>query len=426
LLDIKNLSIIIVKNLNNYFPGFDNMGNEIEATTKSNGRCPIIENYDEKDENNEYIGQKIHDFDIDDEINDLECWEIDREKIVNSTPFRRLQGKTQIYVSTFGDHYSDRMTHTILVTEIARKISKRLKLNGIIEESLTEPLIEAISLGHDLGHTPFGHEGEKTLNDLMKNCDNGGFAHNIQGARVAIYIEYDKIWSNKNVGMNLTWEVISGIMSHTNKSYEKYNSNVEFKSNKKLIETSEGKVVFYADEIAQRVFDIDDALRTKIIKKDDIRDIWKNIFSVELPNSFKQRLIEEYIKDIIENNLLGRNFETIYKNPYQNIKKLDNELNELIECKIHCCDIVRIMNKRGRHIIETLFNRYLENWEELDKKVNNEKEMNIKYCEKDYLLPWKIRENKDCFDLSRERVVANYIASMTDSFAEMEYFRLFK
>ena len=163
----------------------------------------------------------------------------DRDRIIHCKSFRRLKHKTQVFLSPEGDHYRTRLTHTLEVAQIARTIARALRLN--------EDLTEAIALGHDLGHTPFGHAGERALNEIMK--ENGGFRHYKQSARVVEKLE------NGGKGLNLTFEVRDGIVCHTEG---------------KEAETLEGRIVRLADRIAYINHDIDDAIRAGVIKEDDI------------------------------------------------------------------------------------------------------------------------------------------------------------
>lgn len=160
----------------------------------------------------------------------------DRDRIVHSKAFRRLKHKTQVFLSPEGDHYRTRLTHTLEVSQIARTISRALGLN--------EDLTEAIALGHDLGHTPFGHMGEKVLDDICSR----GFKHNEQSLRVVDVLEKDR-------GLNLTWEVRDGILCHTGE---------------KKPSTPEGQVVAISDKIAYINHDIDDAVRGGVLKDEDI------------------------------------------------------------------------------------------------------------------------------------------------------------
>ena len=155
------------------------------------------------------------------------CFQRDKDRIIYSKAFRRLKHKTQVFISPEGDHYRTRLTHTLEVSQIARTIARSLKLN--------EDLTEAIALGHDLGHTPFGHAGEKVLNDICPF----GFKHNEQSLRVVDVLEGEN-------GLNLTWEVRDGIKNHTGNT---------------IPETLEGQIIRLADRIAYINHDIDDAIR---------------------------------------------------------------------------------------------------------------------------------------------------------------------
>lgn len=179
------------------------------------------------------------------------CFQRDKDRIIHSKAFRRLKHKTQVFVAPEGDHYRTRLTHTLEVSQIARTISRALSLN--------EDLTEAIALGHDLGHTPFGHMGEKVLDDLAKAYGLKGFSHAEQSLRVIDKIERD------GKGLNLTYEVREGILQHT-----KGQVDLRFCYSKKNSETLEGEVVRISDVIAYLNHDLDDALRAKIIKEDEI------------------------------------------------------------------------------------------------------------------------------------------------------------
>lgn len=170
----------------------------------------------------------------------------DRDRIIHSKAFRRLKHKTQVFIAPLGDHYATRLTHTLEVSQIARTISRALNLN--------EDLTEAIALGHDLGHTPFGHIGEEVLNELSP----GGFRHSEQSLRVIEVLEKD------GNGLNLTWEVRDGILNHS-----KPLSNI-LSENRAKASTFEGKVVQLSDSVAYINHDIDDAVRAEIISETDL------------------------------------------------------------------------------------------------------------------------------------------------------------
>jgi len=192
------------------------------------------------------------------------CYQRDRDRILHSKAFRRLKHKTQVFLDPVGDHYRTRLTHTLEVSQNARTIGKALRLN--------EDLIEAIALGHDLGHTPFGHAGERALNEVSSL----GFRHNEQSLRVVEVIERD------GIGLNLTKEVRDGIKNHT-------------MSGKPM--TLEGKIVRLSDKIAYLHHDIDDAIRGGILREEDIPDEIRSVIG----ESTKIRL-DTLIHDIISSS----------------------------------------------------------------------------------------------------------------------------
>jgi dGTPase len=171
----------------------------------------------------------------------------DRDRIIHSKSFRRLKHKTQVFLSPFGDHYRTRLTHCLEVSQIARTVAKALRLN--------EDLTEAIALGHDLGHTPFGHSGEETLRKLLPL----GFHHADQSLRVVEKLEYE------GKGLNLTFEVRDGIMKHSKGRGEIFDEDVE-----DMPSTLEGQIVRVSDVIDYVNHDVDDALRAGIIREEDI------------------------------------------------------------------------------------------------------------------------------------------------------------
>ncbi len=223
----------------------------------------------------------------------------DRDRIIHSNSFRRLKHKTQVFLSPHGDHYRTRLTHTLEVSQIGRTMARALRLN--------EDLVEAISMGHDLGHTPFGHAGEYALNEICPD----GFVHSKQSVRVVEILE------NNGKGLNLTYEVKNGIACHSTGS---------------VAETLEGRLVKYADKIAYMNHDIEDAVRAGVLSESDIP------FEVKcnLGNTKSER-ITAFIASIIENssddirmdeetnkmyNLL-RNF--LFENVYQNTEAKGEE-----------------------------------------------------------------------------------------------------
>lgn len=199
------------------------------------------------------------------------CFQRDRDRILHCKTFRRLKHKTQVFLAPVGDHYRTRLTHTLEVAQIARTIARALRLN--------EDLTEAIALGHDLGHTPFGHAGEEVLNKLVKN----GFKHYFQSGRVVEFLE------KKGKGLNLTKEVIDGIIKHSK------GKTGDLEGKKLDILTMEGKIVRVSDIVGYLNHDCDDAIRANVISENDIP---RNVIKT-LGTSHRER-VGNIIKNIIE------------------------------------------------------------------------------------------------------------------------------
>jgi len=294
----------------------------------------------------------------------------DRDRIIHSKSFRRLRYKTQVFLAPKGDHYRTRLTHTLEVSQIARVISRALGLN--------EDLTEAISLGHDLGHTPFGHAGETVLNKLLKN----GFRHNEQSLRVVDIIEKD------GKGLNLTYEVRDGILKH---SKGKGPIFTEESAQKPL--TLEGEVVKIADLIAYLCHDLDDALRAKVIKESQIpKDILKY-----LGNSHSKR-INNMVKDVIYET---KNVEYDRISMSKNMYEIVNALRNFLFKYVYESDIVHEEFLKAEKILEQLFYFFIEN-------------------EKHF---YKIAKPLHKGDL--ETQVADFISGMTDRYSLFLYEKLF-
>ena len=279
----------------------------------------------------------------------------DRDRIIHSKAFRRLKHKTQVFLSPEGDHYRTRLTHTLEVSQISRTIARSLKLN--------EDLTEAIALGHDLGHTPFGHTGERTLNNL---CD-AGFKHNEQSLRVVEFLEIH----NDKLGLNLTFEVRDGILNHP----LGYNPA-----------TLEGQIVSISDRIAYINHDIDDALRAGIIESGQI----PGKFLVNLGYTHGQR-INKMIIDVINNSMdkdvISMSDETNY---------YTNGLRDFLFENVYYNKVAKSEEEKANFIIEKIFEYYKNNFESLPEF---------------YL---KIYENNN---FSKSEIIKDYIAGMTDPYA---------
>lgn len=281
----------------------------------------------------------------------------DRDRIIHSKAFRRLKHKTQVFLSPESDHYRTRLTHTLEVSQIARTIARALRLN--------EDLTEAIALGHDLGHTPFGHAGERAINDLA----SFNFAHYEQSVRVC-----EKLEKNGD-GLNLTFEVLNGIDRHTNGEWSK---------------TQEGKVVRLADRIAYINHDIDDAVRAGVISESDLpSDITENL----------GRSKSERISSLV-NAIVGNSGEDILMD--SKTEKYYNELHTFLFDAVYKNPIAKSEETKVLGIVEGLFKYYLENTDKMSREY-------LKICESE----------------GKERAVADYIAGMTDHYAITVYSNIY-
>jgi dGTPase len=246
----------------------------------------------------------------------------DRDRITHSKAFRRLMHKTQVFISPEGDHYRTRLTHTIEVSQIARTFSRALRLN--------EDLTEAIALGHDLGHTPFGHTGEDALNNLM----SGGFRHNEQSVRVVEVLE------NNGEGLNLTYEVTDGIYNHRTSGNPA---------------TLEGRVVMLSDKIAYMNHDIDDALRSGLLRQDEIPpDIIKTL------GETSRGRIDFLVKNAVEESE-GKDGVSLAPDVWEIMMALRKFLFE----RVYENQIRNAEEKKIQSMLGLLFEYYMKNTREL-------------------------------------------------------------
>jgi len=256
------------------------------------------------------------------------CFQLDRDRIIHSKAFRRLKHKTQVFISPAEDHYRTRITHTLEVAQIARTIARALRLN--------EDLTEAIALGHDIGHTPFGHAGEDVLDDIMKRIDDSPqkyFMHNEQSIRVAEYLE------KNGKGLNLTLEVIDGILHHSQKDPQ-------------LPATLEGQIVRYSDHIAYIRHDIEDALLAGVIKPGDIPKehtdfLGKNILDTIIPDIIEKSMGKDRIQ-------MGRSIEDAM-----------NGLYDFLYEKVYTSPVAKGEESKIPYLLNQLFKYYRDNPENL-------------------------------------------------------------
>ncbi len=284
----------------------------------------------------------------------------DRDRILHSKAFRRLKDKTQVFLSPQGDHYRTRLTHTLEVSQTARTIAKALNLN--------EDLVEAIALGHDLGHTPFGHAGEDALDEVCPE----GFAHYKQSIRVVELLERD------GRGLNLTWEVKDGILNHRTAGHP---------------HTLEGQVVRLCDKISYIHHDMDDAQRAGIISEDDIPITLRVI----LGGTCRERL-NTLIHDIVKHS---RGKDQILQS--EEIGEAMGELRRLMFENVYKNDIAKHDEMKAKRMLTELYEYYSSHPDQLS------------------------REYRELIDRgeSMERVVCDYISGMTDQYSIRKFEELF-
>ncbi len=333
----------------------------------------------------------------------------DRDRIIHSTAFRRLEYKTQVFVNHEGDYYRTRLTHTIEVQQVARTIARALRLN--------EDLAEAISLAHDIGHTPFGHAGEEKLHEIMKG--KGGFEHNMQGLRVVDYLEnkYEKFR-----GLNLTFETREGIAKHKTSYDNPDRLPDEFLPGKSS--TLEAQIVNLADEIAYNAHDIDDGLKSGNITLEQILDsvpLFKELYEKASHIKDREKRVYEAIREFI-----GMQIHDVIENSLEMIKKAGVEsVDDVRECDVLIDFSPEMREKNGilkKFLYENLYTHYKVIKMQEKAKRYIEALFNV-YMENLKQLPPQFYAMLKEFP--PERVVCDYIAGMTDRYAQDEYARLF-
>lgn len=341
-------------------------------------------------------------------------FERDRDRVIHCAAFRRLEYKTQVFVNHEGDYYRTRLTHTLEVAQISRGIARRLGLN--------EDLAESIALAHDLGHTPFGHTGEETLNNLME--DSGGFEHNLQSLRIVEQLEerYPLF-----PGLNLTWETREGLVKRSLQP-RGHSKAIPEEFQPDQAPTLEAQIIELADEIAYNNHDIDDGLEAGYLQEEELFqevDLWQELESrvrgkypaisgkrlkyqtishligyliEDLVASTRSRLKEQDIRSLEDVRKAGGNL--IGFSP--SIRVRNNALKLFLQERLYRHYKMERMRLKAKRVLQGLFEAYLNH---------------------PTLLPIRQQHKADCEPL--KRVVCDYIAGMTDRFAIEEYRRLF-
>jgi len=335
----------------------------------------------------------------------------DRDRIVHSSAFRRLEYKTQVFVNHEGDYYRTRLTHSLEVAQIARTIARTLGLN--------ETLAEAISLAHDLGHTPFGHSGQDIMAELMKNY--GGFEHNKQSFRIVTLLE--KPYAQFS-GLNLSYEVLEGITKHSSE-YDMPDGSAFLRDG---FPSLEAQLANIADEIAYNNHDVDDGLKSELITLDDLKnvEIWQSFYK-EVKDEYSnltdkhirrltiKHMINLLVTDLIQytdkrveelkikslNDVRERGKDVVGFSP--EVRKLNTELKRFLFDKLYRHFRVERMAEKAKNVVSKLFEAYTQNPD---------------------IIPPEFRQGFSEKE-SLERIVCDYIAGMTDRFALQEFSKLF-
>jgi len=339
------------------------------------------------------------------------AYQRDKDRVIYSTAFRRLEYKTQVFVNHEGDHYRTRLTHTLEVSQIARAIARALRLNA--------ELVEAIALAHDVGHTPFGHSGEDTLRELLK--DHGGFNHNAQGLRTVDFLE--KMYPSFD-GLNLTYEVREGIIKHTT-SFDVPEPSSSFGKNPQP--SLEAQVVDVADEIAYDNHDLDDGLASGLLKSDALDGIavWDNI--AEIVTKEYPKIDRKIKRSQIIRTLINLQVTDVIKNTEERINKLKIESVEDArkhqEKIVGFSDDVNVLRKPLREfLVKNLYNHYRV-IRMSEKAYRIMRDLFEVYTKRPEQLPpsQSVKLKKE----DKYSVVRDYIAGMTDRYAQAEYEKFF-
>ncbi len=344
----------------------------------------------------------------------------DRDRVIHSSAFRRLEYKTQVFVNHEGDMFRTRLTHSIEVAQIGRTIARALNVN--------EDLTEAICLAHDLGHTPFGHAGQDALNDCMR--EYGGFEHNLQSLRIVDLLE--KRYANFP-GLNLTFETREGILKHCSRK----NASMLGELGERFINNEnpglEAQIANIADEIAYNNHDIDDGLRAGLldiekirscelveIHYDSVNKIWQGLTDTRLRHEIIRRMISYVVCDLIEtskgliDSVKPADINAVRKCSKSLIKMseategMHKALKKYLRDNLYQHERVKSMAEQAKETVSCLFNTYMNKPALLTNEIQEIINDDI--------------DNKD--DQTVARVITDYIAGMTDRFAFSEYERI--
>jgi dGTPase len=333
----------------------------------------------------------------------------DRDRILHTTAFRRLEYKTQVFINYEGDYYRTRLTHTLEVSQIGRTITRALGAN--------EDLLETICLAHDLGHPPFGHSGETTLARLMQEF--GGFDHNKQSMRIVTFLErrYPDF-----PGLNLTWEVREGIVKHESE----YDVSDASEYNPKLRGHLEAQIANAADELAYSTHDLDDGLRSGMITPHMLEGItlWEIMINSV---GWHDAVLDELSRHRLIRRLIGMEVTDLVHATHARLQESNvKSIGELQKLPHNVIGYSEDMHRRNRQLKDFLYNHLYRHHRVVRMQMKAEQiisDLFNAYCIEPSILPEHIQEQIE--ERGRERTICDYIAGMTDRFAVDEHRKLF-
>ncbi len=336
----------------------------------------------------------------------------DRDRIIHSAAFRRLEYKTQVFVNHEGDHYRTRLTHTIEAAQIGKAIARALSLN--------EDYTEAVILAHDLGHTPFGHAGERVMNELMR--DHGGFEHNLQSLRVVDLLEFRYPGFR---GLNLTYEVREGIAKHST-PYDNVQTQAEFHPHESS--PLEAQIADIADEIAYNNHDVDDGLSGKLLSAAELEEVTLFREAQQQVHKRHSNRSAQELKHVIISTMIAMLVHDLIENSAANLKQ--HKIDSLQDVRAHKGRLIGFsaaMEKKKEELKDHLMQNMYKHWrvirmEEKARRILTD--LFNAYMEREEQMPRQYRE-KCIAGTSMARMICDYLAGMTDRFALNEYKRFF-
>jgi len=345
-----------------------------------------------------------------DEAEQRTCFQRDRDRVLHTTAFRRLEYKTQVFINYEGDYYRTRLTHTLEVAQIGRTIARALGAN--------EDLVEVICLAHDLGHPPFGHSGETVLNSLMQN--HGGFEHNRQSYRIVTELENRYLDFR---GLNLSWEVLEGLVKHETE----FDRSGVREFNPELRGHLEAQISDASDALAYTAHDLDDGLRSGMISSKKLKgnELWELLLK---DIGYRQGVLEDLTRHRIIRRLIGMEVANLVETTNELINKShSSSVDELQRLSYNVVSFSETMSRRNRQLKDFLFKNLYRHYRVIRMAVKAENiitKLFNAYCAEPAMLPDNIQTL--IREKGLEQTVCDYIAGMTDRYAIEEFQKIFE